>query len=202
MVDILKDERLFILVRHSISAVDHTLPTEQWGLSEEGRASCVQFAAQLAPYTPSIAIASVIPRARETAQEIAHMLSIPYVCAEGLHEHERHDVPFLGREAFLTAMRDFFLQPDMLVFGDETAYQAYSRFNGAVMSVLREYRTGNLMVVTHGTVMSLFVAHRLRIDAFSFWNSLQMPAALVFALPSYRLITCLGADLPAPSEKP
>ncbi len=56
------------------------------------------------------------------------------------------------------AARAFFERPDELVWGHETARQAGSRFEGAVRRVLDEWEEDVVVIVAHGTVISLLVA--------------------------------------------
>ncbi|MBU0512875.1 MAG: phosphoglycerate mutase family protein, partial [Chloroflexi bacterium] len=146
-----------ILVRHSESQVDPSHPAREWRLTVEGRRRCVRLAEQLAHYRPEIIVTSVEPKAIETGKMAADHLDIPYHTAQGLHEHERSQVRFLGNDAFLEAVTNLFARPAELVFGDETADQAEERFTQAVKSVIAAYPHKNIAIVTHGTVMSLFV---------------------------------------------
>ncbi|MBO0779206.1 MAG: histidine phosphatase family protein [Ktedonobacteraceae bacterium] len=74
-----------------------------------------------------------------------------------------------------------------MIFGNETAAQALQRFSSAVSTVVRRHQAGDIVVVTHGTVMTLFVVFHGQAEAFTFWWSLSMPKAIVLTLPDYRL---------------
>jgi 2,3-bisphosphoglycerate-dependent phosphoglycerate mutase len=41
--------------------------------------------------------------------------------------------------------------------------------------------SGDVVVVTHGTIMSIYVANRLGIDPLPFWCSLTTPTAIVIS---------------------
>ena len=43
------------------------------------------------------------------------------------------------------------------------------------------------MVVSHGTVMALFVARYNPIDSYRFWKQLKMPAMIALDLPDFRI---------------
>ncbi len=51
----------------------------------------------------------------------------------------------------------------------------------------------NIVVVSHGTVMSLFVSRHNPIEAFTFWQKLEMPAYLVLSTPHYKLLDVVVA---------
>jgi broad specificity phosphatase PhoE len=103
-----------------------------------------------------------------------------------LHEHERPEARMLTREAFEQKIRDLFARPGELVFGAETADQARRRFTGALMRLVLQ-RPGDIVVVTHGTVMALFVAEAAGMDPFVLWRRQEMPCAITLALPELRI---------------
>ena len=41
----------------------------------------------------------------------------------------------------------------------------------------------DLIVVSHGTVMTLFVAEATGVDPFAFWKKLEMPCAVTLSVP-------------------
>jgi broad specificity phosphatase PhoE len=180
--------RYLILVRHSLPDVVPDIPGSLWQLSAEGRARCQLLAEQLSGYQPASIVASMEPKATETAALLSAHLHIPYHTAEGLHEHERNNVPYLGQVAWEQAISSFFAQPDELVFGGETATQALQRFTGAVQKALQQHAEGNIAIVAHGTVITLFVAQHAPIQPLPFWLSLDTPAFIVLSLPSYMLL--------------
>lgn len=182
--------RKLLLVRHSAVEIDRDKPAHEWTLSAEGRARCADLAAKLARYHPAVFVTSVEPKAMETGRLVAKALGKPWHTAGGLHEHERHRVPYFGdRTAFEAAMADFFARPDELVLGEETAVAARNRFVDAVDNVLAAYLTSNVAIVAHGTVITLFLSHyNPHLDSFSLWRSLSLPCYFVLSLSSLALI--------------
>ena len=172
-----------ILVRHSAPEIDLARPAYQWTLSAEGRARCIPLADALRPYQPDRILSSTEPKAQETAAHVADHLRLPWTTADGLHEHERPNIPFVTPDAFRASVASFFHHPDELVFGAETAAQAYARFALALQNALALHPTQTTLVVTHGTVMSLYLAHRTGEDAFKIWQTLKMPDFVVFNSP-------------------
>jgi broad specificity phosphatase PhoE len=178
-----------LLVKHSLPEVLPTIPASQWKLSPAGRVRCEALAERLASYAPDIVISSLEPKAVETAQLVARQMDKLCRAVEGLHEHDRTGVQFMGREEFESTVRKFFEHPDQLVMGTETANQARERFSKALISIAAEYPDKNLMVVSHGTVITLFVERIAGLEPFSFWKRLDLPSFLVFSLPDHKLIT-------------
>ena len=123
----------------------------------------------------------------ETAEIVADRLGIGCSVYPGLHEHDRTGVPFLGDEEFGRAARGFFENPDRLVWGDETAEEAGGRFEGAVRGVLDEREEEVILIVAHGTVISLLVARHNELDAYALWRSLGLPSFCVLSAEDLRL---------------
>jgi broad specificity phosphatase PhoE len=180
--------RSLILVRHSMPEIDTGVPANQWRLSDEGRRRCDELAKRLAAYQPHIIITSLEPKAIETGQIVANALGLPIATAPNLHEHERPQVePFGTREQFQARVCRLFEHPGELIFGNETADESHSRFAGAIASVLEAHPSGNLAVVTHGTVLTLFVARAAGLDPVPFWKQLGLPAFVALSLPAMEV---------------
>jgi broad specificity phosphatase PhoE len=139
-------------------------------------------------HEPGCLIASSEPKAAETAELVAQYLGMTWSSAPGLHEHERSNVGYLGDAEFKANVARFFVQPDRLVLGDETADQAHGRFARAVDEALRMCDSGNVAIFAHGTVMSLFVGRATGIDPLAFWQSLGLPAFVVLSYPGLELL--------------
>ena len=178
-----------VLIRHAQSQPEPGIPPRLWPLTAAGQRRCVPLAERLIPYELARVITSAEAKARETGELVAQRLGIPCEVRENLHEHARETAPYFGtREEFQDAVATLFSRPAELVFGEETAIQARDRFAGAVQSVLAEYPLENIAIVTHGTVLSLWVSQHAGIEAFSFWRKLGMPAFVVFGLPEMELL--------------
>lgn len=180
-----------ILVKHSLPEVIPAIPASQWRLSPRGRTRCKTLAEKLMPYSPDVIVSSIEPKAVETAQLIAGQMDKPFHTCEGLHEHDRTDVEFLGREQFESRVQDFFRHPDELVMGRETAHQARDRFSHALTSVTAKYPDKSIAVVAHGTVITLFVETLTGLEPYQFWKKLDLPSFVVFSLPGYKLVTTI-----------
>lgn len=160
----------------------------QWGLTARGEARCQSLATALEPYALERLRASYERKAQETARLVGARLAIPYETLRDVHEHDRMGAPFLSHETFMATIRLFFREPRTLVYGRETAEEAFHRFSRAVHSLLAIEGDEPLAIVTHGTVISLFVAAHTTYDAYQFWKRLGQPAFIVFKVgPSLSL---------------
>ncbi len=181
-------ETYLILVKHSLPDVIESIPARDWRLSEEGRARAKRLAERLQSHHPEVIVSSAETKAMETAEIAANYLGLVVQVVEGLHEHDRGETPYLSREGFQRAVREFFAKPDALVFGSETANQAYTRFSEAIRSVLDGYRDQTVVIVAHGTVISLFVSRLTGTSDVSLWHELGLPSFLVIDCESNQLL--------------
>ena len=181
--------RKLILIKHASPLVDPTKSSEQWRLSEKGKASCAPLAEALREHSPTIIVSSEEPKAAETAQIVAQQLNVPAETAPDLHEHDRSNVPHMRSGEFISHVELFFRRPGELVLGRETADDALGRFESALDDVLAKHAAGNVAVVSHGTVLALFIAEHADKDPFQLWRQLGLPSFVVMSLPDYRLKT-------------
>ena len=180
--------KYLILVRHSVPEIYGDRPANTWKLSEEGRLRAEHLAEELKSFAPDVIISSDEPKAKETAEIVASCLGLETQTLPDLHEHDRSNVPYLSHEAFQASIRTFFQEPDQLVFGNETANQAYVRFYQAIHSILNENLQKTVVVVAHGTVISLFVARLTGSSELELWSKLGLPSFVAMDLHSNTLI--------------
>jgi len=178
-----------ILVKHSLPEILPEIPASEWHLSVEGRLRCQALGDELAGHAPNLIFSSPEPKAQETGQIIAQQLVKPLFIVPGLHEHERKTVRFTNEEQFQANIKEFFEQPDALVFGEETVAQCLNRFSSAVDQLISQNRDQNLVVVSHGTVITLFVVNNCGIEPFPFWSRLDLPSFVVLSLPDLVVLS-------------
>ena len=176
-----------ILIKHARPQVDPNLSSEQWTLGDEGREKCGPLADSLHEYDFSSIISSTEPKAIETAEILGRLLEKPARTANDLFEHDRRNVPHMESREFISMVALFFNEPDQLVLGEETADEAYDRFAAAVDGIIAA-ETGDVAVVTHGTVISLFVQRRANQDPFAWWRKMGLPSFIVLDIPSWRIL--------------
>jgi broad specificity phosphatase PhoE len=176
-----------ILVKHAMPVIVPDAPPRTWLLSDEGRLAAARLAEDLATFDPVAVVTSVEPKAAETGQIIAGRLELTSATAPGLHEHERDIVPFDSTELFHQRIQRLFDEPDRVVYGTETADAAHRRFERAVRTVEAAHPTGTLIIVAHGTVISLLVARANGFDPFPFWQALGLPEAVIVDRGTFRL---------------
>ena len=176
--------RKLILVRHSLPEVVPGMPAAQWGLGTEGRSRCVPLSEKLRVHEPRVIVSSLERKAVETAEIVAERLGKTFETVVGLHEQDRSNLnETLDEAEFEGTISALFDRPDQLVMGRETGAQARDRFVGSVENVFEKWPGGNVVIIAHGTVMTLFVANCVEIRPFEFWKRLGLPSFVVLSLP-------------------
>jgi len=171
-------KKFLILVKHSLPEIVEGLPANHWRLSKEGQALSHRLAERLNYYQPEVIVSSNEPKAKETAEIIARKQQLELHIVDDLHEHDRSNVSYLSQDEFQASIWEFFQKPDVLVFGRETANQAYMRFHA----------NKTVVIVTHGTVISLFISRLTGTSDLLLWNKLSLPTFVVLDLESNTLI--------------
>jgi len=181
-------KKYLILVKHSLPEIVENVPAQKWELSDEGRVRAQKLAARLNRFQPEVIVSSVEPKAKQTAKIIAAKHNLELQIVKDLHEHDRSKVGYLPKDEFQGAVRRFFENPATLVFGSETADECHARFQQAVHSILDHNLDKTIVIVAHGTVISLFVSRLTRISDQLLWNDLALPSFVVIDVQAPALI--------------
>ena len=185
-----------ILVRHSISRQQPEVSSHTWELTAEGHARCQSLAERLRDYQPAVIVTSGEPKTIQTGENIAAILNLPVETERGLGEHKRDHAPYFDSvDEFRATIHQLLTQPDQLIYGEETGDEARTRFQTAVNRVLANHSGKTVIAVTHGTVMTLFLAHIADVDPVEFWQTLGMPAYVVLKLPDFDVVEIVNEIL-------
>lgn len=186
-------DRQLILVRHAQTIPVPEVESAAWELADTARDECRRLALKLAPLRPDRIITSDHHKCVTTGSFLAEDLDLPCETVTGLEEHDRSGVPFIDDpQEWLTTLGRLFERPDEVVLGSETANEALERFGAAVRREVERRPDELLIMATHATVMALFVARTNRLDPWEFWQTIEMPEAIVLRLPDYRLVERLS----------
>jgi broad specificity phosphatase PhoE len=170
-----------ILVRHSRPRIDENTPPPDWELSEEGRALATRLADALVALRPDAIFTSDEPKALQTAEALASRLGLRLTTMRELREHDRTGEPFLpSDQEFQRELQKLFNRPAERVYGRESAQEALRRFEAAVQRITDQPSIERPIIVTHATVLSLYVAAHTGRDAWDSWKQLTMPCYVFF----------------------
>lgn len=201
----LLDEVDLLLVRHARPLLRSGQPASRWLIDPEALTEVDALAHALTASLPSVSdkkvastvVASHEPKAVSTAHELARVWGRSVSQASGLEEHHRGPLPIVDDFTWRATVGRLFTNPETLVFGDETGAEAQRRFSAGVDGVLAAARSrgeGLTTIVSHGTVITLYLAAANHLDSIEFWASLALPEALLVRSRDRRLIARLGAD--------
>jgi broad specificity phosphatase PhoE len=179
-----RDMNKLILIKHSVPQIHPDMPSSQWELSDKGVALCTPLADLLAQHEIGAIVASEEPKALQTARLLVERLGVAVAIEADLREHDRTGVPHMETRDFISAVAQLFQQPAERVLGQETANQARVRFTGAVESCIARHSTGNLAVVSHGTVIALYLEAVTQLKGFSLWRAMGLPSYVVLNWPT------------------
>ena len=173
-----------ILIRHSQTQQQKDVNAHQWQLTDTGRERCQILAEQLRPYGIDRIFTSEEPKAQLTGQLVADVLHVPCETASDLHETKRETVGYFEHITdFQAAVEAAMLAPDKLLFGEESFTAARKRLANQIDTLLQQYPDETLAVVSHGTILALYLAQLSGNGAVGIWQSLAMPAYAVIDLP-------------------
>lgn len=175
--------RRIYLIKHAAPQMQPTVSSDRWSLSLAGRAAALVMAERLAGVEFAAIVSSSEPKAIETAGILSEQLNIPAEAVVGLHEHERRHVPVMRTPEYISQMAQVFKRPDEWVLGEETAGDALDRFRDAYDGVLKKYPMGDLAMVSHGTVIALFLASISEQDGFQLWRQMGLPSYAIIEEP-------------------
>lgn len=192
---------MFYLIRHgeSVGNADNRYQGPEVLLSDLGRSQAKERALMLSEQSIERVIASPLVRAHETAQIIHDHLpaEVPLEIHEQLYELQppsffkgrlKTDPDMVAIKTEITANR---LDPSYRHSDEETLFMLHNRVLG-LTDFLRSYSSENVVVVTHGGVLRMFLAflqtQTNAHDAVSRHLDLEKDAN--FAINNVAMITC------------
>lgn len=179
--------RRIVLVRHAKPQIEETIPSADWKLSAAGALAASALAERLREFGFAGITSSPEPKAVGTAQSIAARLGLKVEVDDGFAEQARRSVGFQAREALEAGVAALFANPGTLVFGDETADACFDRFQQALDRQAAK-SDGDVIAVTHGAILSIYVGRVCGLDPMPFWRELGLPTAIVLTGRELRVI--------------
>ena len=170
------------LIRHAAVVVDRDKRATDWSLAFNAKDDIRRLLCSLDLSRIQRVITSQEKKAQQTGQLLADILHLRWETRPGLEEHHRSDHDFLDNDAFQSVVANFFRRPSEHVFGDECASAALKRFDAAIQEIMCE-RDDDELIVSHGRVISLFLARRQKADPMEIWSSLKQPDHIAIDWP-------------------
>lgn len=159
-----------LLIRHAPAQPEPDLPPADWGLGRDGLRAVMALGDLLPPRTRRIVSAS-----RADARETARVLGSVGTIVDSVLLDERLDevtTPMYGLDEDPELVERYLAGERMAGWEDPDV--ALQRFNEAI-SFARRSEIGARVVVTHGVVLSLWLAPRVGVAPFVLWSGLRSP---------------------------
>lgn len=168
---------MLFLVRHGRPLVDRSRPAHEWPLdpayADDVRALLPRLPRRAAWYS------SPEPKAIETSRLLTHER---VEVVDDLREHERHSTDWMPD--FEGVIRRAFAHPDLAAYdGWVPLADTRRRVVAAVARILDVHRSGDVVLVGHGTAWTLVRSALLQEAAdLAWWQGLAMPDVSAYAV--------------------
>ena len=173
-------DRLLYLVRHAEVLLRGDVPMTAWQLSPTGEQQARHLARSPVWRELTLIASSPESKAVATAQPIAEAAAVDLRIEPDLHEVDRGVTPLVSRSEYDALVAAHFASPEESVGGWEPAVEARHR-TVACIERLAGNASGSLCVVSHGLVLSHFLAHLRGLPApdLDEWRAIPLPGVAV-----------------------
>jgi len=165
-----------VLIRHAAVTVEPNVPSSGWQLTPAGLRAASRLGKVDVIRAATVIATSPEPKATGVAAAIANGRRVREVA--DLSELDRSRAGWLASEAeYAQLVRQIFEQPLDSIRGCESASHAQARFVAAIDALREQHPSAVLGVVSHGLVLSLYVAYIRGLPApdLADWQRLGMP---------------------------
>jgi len=153
-----------IFLRHAETQKDPTVNATLWGLSEKGKSQSEEISANQIMNEVSVIFCSEEKKTSLTAEPLAKKLSKNIKQSVYFDEVKRGD-KFLTKEEFEIEKIKQLEDLSYKAFDGESGLDALARFKRGINAVISENIGKTILVVTHGTVLNIYFADLLGVQA-------------------------------------
>lgn len=163
-----------VFLRHAETLVSPDSPASEWHLAPSGQSESYELAASGVLGKIDAIVSSDELKAIETAEPFARILGLEIERNHNFRELNRNAGPFLGREEYISCVRDLLSNPSAQPNGWECAADALTRTKSGVQQIMSQHGLKRVLVVSHGLVLTLYFAdlQATMHEAFDRWNRL------------------------------
>jgi broad specificity phosphatase PhoE len=167
----------YILLRHAETVKDPNIDSKNWVLTEDALEKIDKYISGGKFAGITRIISSTENKAVATGKPIAEFLNLPIEQMEEIVEVKR-EKKFLTDEEFLVQKQGELEQRDQKINGVESANEAIARFSRGIDKLEKEHTGEKILIITHGTIMTLYLAHVKNNfeNIFEEWNNLEFCA--------------------------
>jgi len=163
------------MVRHAESPFEFGRERSR-GLSAEGMAEARRVAEVFSGIDIRYMASSPYTRAKQTIQYIAEQKGLTITEYEALIERPIKGLDYkAGWDTLYEAIRKSFDDKDYALEGGESTRSAQQRAVPVIQSLLDEQRGGNIVIGTHGNIMTIILNYYDDRYGFEFWRKTSKP---------------------------
>jgi broad specificity phosphatase PhoE len=165
-------------LRHAETTIDPSLPAREWSITPDG----LQRARELAKSDAFCKIEGIVysseKKARQTADAFAEELDVDIYEIPELGELRRQHGEFLSNKEYRYMVRETLMDWDHNVRGWESGAEALHRFAEGVKRINIMFYSRNILVVSHGLVLTLYFCQLRNFQSIAFerWTQMQFLA--------------------------
>jgi 2,3-bisphosphoglycerate-dependent phosphoglycerate mutase len=146
------------------------------GLSEEGLIDAKRVAELLDDVDVDYMASSAYTRAMQTVQYLADRKNLHIIEYEDLRERPIKALDYKAPWGeLLRAIEKSFIDLDFALEGGESTRQAQNRAIPIIENLLEEHSGKNIVIGTHGNIMTIIMNYYDKKYGFEFWNSTSKP---------------------------
>jgi 2,3-bisphosphoglycerate-dependent phosphoglycerate mutase len=146
------------------------------GLSEEGLEDAKRVAELLQDVDIHFIASSAYDRAIQTVQYLADRKNLQIIEYEDLRERPIKGLDYQAPwEELLEAIRTSFIDLDFALEGGESTRKAQNRAIPIIEKLLTEHQGKNIVIGTHGNIMTIIMNYYDSNYGFEFWNNTSKP---------------------------
>jgi broad specificity phosphatase PhoE len=147
-----------IFLRHAPTLKDISIPIEQWGIQPESAAVLTGLSNLPDFANIDIIYSSPKNKALVTAQVFSQKNNLEIIKVKDLAEIEKPGAEKLSTQDYENMKLKIISDPNFTDLGWETSGHALDRFTLAVNTINSENEDKNILIVSHGTILTLYFA--------------------------------------------
>lgn len=147
----------YLILRHAETIKGPNKPAPEWDLTADALEKINYYISERKFSDITKIVSSSEPKAVATGKPIAIHLNLPISEMEEFVEVKR-EKKFLTDEEFLDQKKRELTNLYQIENGVESANQALARFERGIQKLEEKYLDENILIITHGTIMTLYLA--------------------------------------------
>ncbi len=165
----------FYMLRHGETQFTREKTAHEWSLSPNGISKVREVAETGCFDDIDIIVSSMEEKALQTAMLIANRVQKEISVNFDLGEHDRRNSGFLEQSEFNETIQFAFNNMDQSKRRWETTKDALERFTKAITEIDSKHEDKNILVVSHGTVLSLYFANQMGVmeEVYDRWKNID-----------------------------